>query len=48
MIKHHPRFMTFVPEINEEKYDAVDAFDRKWLFDLINHIDESFFDYIIT
>ena len=27
MIKLNPRFMAYVPSINEEKYDAEDVFD---------------------
>ena len=43
MIKVNPSFMQYVPFFDEEEYEPETAFDSKWLFSLINTIDDRFF-----
>ena len=43
MIKVNPSFMQYVPFFDEEEYEPETAFDSKWLFNLINTIDDRFF-----
>ena len=47
MISANPIFNRYVPHVNQDKYEAEDAFDHTWLVNLINTIDGRFFPSLI-